>query len=209
MLSPQEQEMWLELQRETLTRVHASWVPGIPAELLAVARERALGRRWLAKPLAAVSPALLARPAPSDSRSAALLVRAGWLMPLLRVSLECALDLGSLVLGATVRRIVKRSAVVKLRTALGAERYNRILSSQGPVTSSSTAPLVDEDSLIERLTRGGAAELIAYADRLHPAWGESFKLTFERAWFSSSSPPELLPDIVEAALRSRAKSSAA
>lgn len=207
MLSPQEQQLWLDLQRETLSSVHASWLPGIPPGLVAVARERAIGRRWLATPLAATSPILFARPSLSDARSAARLLRAGWLLPLLRTSRDCALDLGSIALGATVRRIVKRTAVVKLRAALGPDRYARILRSQGGSSEGdSAAPLTDEDTLIERLTRSGVAELIAYADRMHPAWGESFKLSFEREWCSGKpAPPQLLPDIVEAALRSRAR----
>lgn len=206
MLSPHEQQLWLDLQRETLTRVHASWLPSIPPPLVAVARERAIGRRWLATPLAAASPILFGRPSLSDARSAARLVRASWLLPLLKVSLDCALDLGSIALGATVRKIVKRTAVVKLRAALGTDRYAQILRSQGGPAEDSATPLMDENAVMERLTRSGVAELIAYADRLHPAWGESFKLTFEREWCSGkSAPPELLPDIVEAALRSRAQ----
>jgi hypothetical protein len=204
MASTQEQQLWLDLQRETLSRVHGSWLPSIPAELLAVARAQAIGRRCLAMPLATVSPILFGQPAPADSRSAARLLRAGWLLPLLRASLDCALDLGSIALGATVRRMVKRSAVVKLRDALGPERYGRILRAQaGAPATDPAAAVLDEDTLIERLTRSGVAELIGYATRLHPAWGESFKLTFERTWCSSKvSPPQLLlPDIVEAALR--------
>lgn len=207
MLSPHEQQLWLDLQRETLSRVHASWLPSIPPPLVAVARQRAIGRRWLATPLAAASPILFGRPTLSDARSAARLVRASWLLPLLQASLDCALDLGSIVFGPTVRRIVKRSAVVKLRAVLG-ERYLQILRAQaGPAEGDPAEPLNDEDHLIERLTRCGVAELIAYADRLHPAWGEGFKLTFEREWFRGkpASPPQLLPDIVEAALRSRAQ----
>lgn len=203
MASTQEQQLWLDLQRETLSCVHASWLPNIPRELLTVARSQAIGRRCLAMPLATVSPVLFGQPSPADSRSAARLVRAEWLLPLLKASLECALDLGAIALGATVRRMVKRSAVVQLRDALGPERYGRILRAQAgaPATDPAVAAL-DENTVIERLTRSGVAELIGYAARLHPAFGESFKLTFERKFFSSKAgPPLLLPDIVEAALR--------
>jgi hypothetical protein len=203
-------QTWLDLQRETLARVHTSWLPGIPVELLTVARKSALGRRWLTKRLAAVSPLLFGRPGPPDSVSASGLVSAAWLMPVLRDSLECALDLGSLALASTVRTIIKRSAVVKLRAALGPDRYIRALTS-APVPSQTTKQQVppatltdtDENEIVERLTRCGAVELAAYAEYLHPAWGESVRLTFERGWWRNLLVPQLIPEVAEAALRLR------
>ena len=46
---PEDATLWFEVQVETLKRVHSSWVPGVPIELLAQARKLALGRRWLAR----------------------------------------------------------------------------------------------------------------------------------------------------------------
>ena len=211
----EELQTWFDLQRETLVRVHASWLPGIPVELLKVARKSALGRRWLAKRLAAASPTLFGRPAPPDSGSASGLVSAAWLMPLLRDSLECALDLGSLALASTVRTIIKGSAVVKLRAALGPARYIRVLTST-PAPSQTAKPQAppatltdtDENEIVERLIRCGAVELAAYAEHLHPAWGESVRLTFERGWWRNMLVPQLIPDVAEAALRLREQPSA-
>src|ERR1700761_3740900 len=64
---PEDATLWFAVQVETLKRVHSSWVPGVPIELLTQARKLALGRRWLAKRLYAVSPNLFGLPAEQDS----------------------------------------------------------------------------------------------------------------------------------------------
>jgi len=53
---PEDAEIWFNVQVETLKRVHSSWLPGVPIDLLTQARKLALGRRWLAKRLSTVSP---------------------------------------------------------------------------------------------------------------------------------------------------------
>ncbi len=38
-------QVWFNIQIETLKRVHSSWLPGVPIDLLTQARKLALGRR--------------------------------------------------------------------------------------------------------------------------------------------------------------------
>jgi len=60
---PEDAQIWFNVQVETLKRVHSSWVPDVPIELLTQARKLPLGRRWLAKRMRAVSPVLFGLPA--------------------------------------------------------------------------------------------------------------------------------------------------
>ncbi len=199
---PEDATLWFEVQVETLKRVHSSWLPGVPIELLTQARKLALGRRWLAKRLAPVSPVLFGLPAELDSDSVARLRAAAWLAPLVAEPLECALDLGSLAMAATIRTLVNRPEVVRIRGALGPERYARVLAS--PLPAQPPIPLAGDLDMIERLIRCGAAEFAAFADSLHPAWGESVRLTYERAWwFDGCPPPSLTHAVAESSLRHR------
>jgi hypothetical protein len=201
---PQDPKAWFDVQGETLRRVHSSWLPGIPVELVAQARRLSLGRRWLAKRLCIVSPVLFGLPEELGSDAAAGLHAGAWLAPRLREPLECALDLGSLAMAATVRTLVNRPEVVKLRAALGIERYARVLAA--PALPSQQAPepaRADHDTrdIVDRIVRCGAAELAGFADSLHPAWGESVRLTFERGWWSDVPSPTLTAGAAEACLR--------
>src|SRR5262249_44062741 len=135
--------------------------------------------------------------------SVARLRAAAWIAPLVAEPLECALDLGSLAMAATIRTLVNRPEVVKIRGALGAERYARVLASPAPSQPPPVPPAGDLD-MIDRLIRCGAAEFAAFADGLHPAWGESVRLTYERAWwFDACPPPSLTHALAEACLRHR------
>jgi hypothetical protein len=202
MALPEDATLWFEIQVETLKRVHSSWVAGVPIELLAQARKLALGRRWLAQRLSAASPVLFGLPAERDSESVARLRAAAWLVPLVADPLECALDLGSLAMAATVRTLVNRPEVVKIRAALGPERYARVLASPSAASQPPEQPAGDLD-MVERLIRCGAAEFATFADSLHPAWGESVRLTYERAWWCNACTPSLTPAVAESCLRMR------
>jgi hypothetical protein len=57
--------------------------------------------------------------------------------------------------------------------------------------------------MVERLVRCGAAEFAGFADVLHPAWGESVRLTYERAWWFDACAPSLTPAAAQACLRLR------
>jgi len=200
---PEDATLWFEVQVATLKRVHSSWLAEIPIELLTQARKLALGRRWLAKRLINVSPVLFGLPAQLDSDAVTRLRAAVWMEPLVADPLECALDLGSLAMAATIRTLVSRPEAVKIRSALGPERFARVLASHAaPGQSPPAAPAGDLD-MIERLIRCGAAELAAFADSLHPAWGESVRLTYERAWWFDVYPASLTPAVAEACLRQR------
>jgi hypothetical protein len=146
---PEDAQIWFNVQTETLKRVHSSWLPGVPIDLLTQARKLALGRRWLAKRLSVASPVLFGLPVDLDSAAVARLKAAAWLAPLVADPLECALELG----------------------------------------------------MVERLIRCGAAEFAGLADSLHPAWGESVRLTYERSWWFDASSPSLSAAAAETCLR--------
>jgi hypothetical protein len=201
---PEDAKAWFEVQIETLRRVHSSWLPGIPIELLTQARKLTLGRRWLAKRLYTLSPVLFGLPMEMDSESVARLKAAAWLAPLVADPLECALDLGALAMAPTIRTLVNRPEVVKIRGALGPERYARILASQATPSQSAAAPAGGDLDMVERLIRCGASEFAGFADSLHPAWGESVRLTYERSWWFDAGSPSLPAAIAEACLRARA-----
>ena len=67
MFLPEDAQLWFSVQVETLKRVHSSWLPDVPLELLAQARKLPLGRRWLAKRLVSVSPMLFGLPRNLDA----------------------------------------------------------------------------------------------------------------------------------------------
>lgn len=203
---PEDPKAWFDVQSETLRRIHPSWLPSVPAELIAQARRRPLGRRWLANRLCEVSPFLFGLPMDLGPEAVAELRAAAWLGALLDEPLECALDLGSLAMSATIRTLVNRDAVMKLRTALGAERYARVLASAAAAPESPPEPagaVEVERDIADRLVRRGAGELAGYAEVLHPAWGESVRLTFERDWWTDMPAATLDPIGVQAWLRSR------
>jgi hypothetical protein len=199
---PEDPTAWFDVQRQTLGRIHPSWLPGIPAELVEYARGLSLGRRWLANSLGEASPTLFGLPVDLGPESVADLRAATWLGPLLNEPMECALDLGSLAMSSVVRTLVHRSAVMRLRTALGAERYARVLAS--PATAAEPVSVGEDDGdVVDRLVRRGAGELAAFAATLHPAWGESVRLTFDKSWWLGMPPPSLAPAAAEACLRAR------
>jgi hypothetical protein len=199
-------QAWLTLQENTLDRVHASWFPGVAASLVAGARKQGLGRRWLANRLRAESPLLFDLPAQQGLGSAVGLREVDWIAALLGEPIECAFELGAMVHAAIVRTTVTRAAVTRLRAALGADRYERVLTAT-PVElpALSGPPLIVEDEterdVAARLIRCGAGELMRYAEYLHSAWGESIRLTFERGWWVRIPVPVLAPDVVESYLR--------
>jgi hypothetical protein len=198
---PGDAKIWFEVQVHTLGRVHPSWLPGIPPDLLAQARKQSLGRRWMSNRLSTVSPVLFGLPEELGPDAVAELSAAAWLAPLVADPIERALDLGSLTMAATVRTLVNRSEVIKLRAALGADRYARVLAIAVDPAEIASAPSSDDHDIVEQLIRCGARELAGFADSLHPAWGESVRLTFERGWWFDVASPRLTPAAAEACLR--------
>jgi hypothetical protein len=92
---------------------------------------------------------------------------------------------------------------VKIRGALGPERYARVLVFPAAPSQSAPATAAGDLDMVERLVRCGAAEFAGFADSLHPAWGESVRLTYERAWWFDACAPSLAPAAAEACLRLR------
>jgi len=157
---PEDAQIWFNVQVETLKRVHSSWLPDVPLDLLAQARKLPLGRRWLAKRLSSVSPMLFGLPRDLDSAAVARLKDAAWLAPLVAEPMECAIRLGTLVM----------------------------------------TPVAASDEM-DRLIRRGAAEFAVFAATLHPAWGESVRLTYDRSWWSAPYAPSLSVAAAESCLR--------
>jgi hypothetical protein len=210
----QEQlQAWFDLQSATLRRVHASWVGGgIPPDLIDAARRRSLGRRWLAQRICTRHPLLFELPARADDEAVAGVHRARWLEPVLQDSQRLALELGALALAPTLRTLVSRSAVVSLRQALGPVRYERMLATAAATPGTGrdddlAASAESGGDIVERVTRCGAWELAEYAEHLHPAWGESVRLTFERGWWRDVQARRFSDAAMDATLRAHTQPS--
>ena len=109
-----------------------------------------------------------------------------------------------MALAAALRTVVTRDGVMKLRLALGAPRYDRVLQSNVMASGSTERPVWTSgavESIADHVARRGAAELAGYADNAHPAWGESVRLSYERWWWMSPSEWTLPISVVETSLR--------
>jgi hypothetical protein len=197
----QDIRAWFDLQRETLERIHPSWLPAVEAELVVAARQTVTGRRWLANRLGTVCPLLFALPRGVGPGCVQDLQPLGWFRTALREILECALDLGSLALAPRLRTVVTRSAVTRIRTTLGQERYERALAA--PAVVGTTPPADDVDSLLEEVLHHGAQELAEQAGQLHPALSESVKLSFECNWWDTPSSAMLPRELAMSCLQRR------
>lgn len=197
----QDIRAWFDLQRETVERVHPSWLPAVEAELVVAARQSVPGRRWLANRLGTVSPLLFALPRGVGAGCVQDLQPLGWLRAALREILECALDLGSLALAPRLRTVVTRSAVTRIRTTLGQERYERALAA--PPVPGPTPPVDDVESLLDEVIHSGARELAEHAHHFHPALAESVRLSFECNWWDTPSTATLPREIAASCLQRR------
>jgi hypothetical protein len=194
-------QAWLDLQAETLDRVHASWFSRIPPALVVEARAQPLGRRWLANHLSAQSPLLFGLHVPEGAEAVADLQEVARLAPMLGDALDSALELGAMAYASIIRTTVRRADVKSVRTVLGIARYERVLTAVLPESSAPVQPLFSgdgfsgdgagDDAVEDRLVRQGAAELLHYADRVHRAWGESVRLAFERKMWTNMPPTVL------------------
>jgi hypothetical protein len=208
-LTPEEIRSWFDLQRETVERLHPSWLPEIDAELIGTARHTELGRRWLANRLCVTRPLLFTLPCGVGPGSAHELPRFARLRAILREPAESALDLGSLALAARLRTVVNRPAVTRLRTMLGTQRYERALKASSSTTDTVELPWLSMQTseeievLVGQVLHHGAHELAAYAAGLHPALEESVRLSYERRWWDSPYPTALNPDAAAACLELR------
>jgi len=192
---------WFDLQSATLDRVHPSWFRPIEPQLIVAARRNPLGRRWLANHLARSSPALFSL-AVWRSEAAERLRAVAWLAQPLQNPMECVLELGGVALAGVLRTAVMRDDVMKLRLALGVSRYDRVLQSQAaPVAAEQSWTRGTVAEIADYVSRRGAAELAGYAERFHPACGESVRLSFDRQWWSTVSQGTLASTSVETSLR--------
>lgn len=205
LLKPQALQTWFDLQSATLRRVHASWFGPGAAELIALARTRPLGRRFLANRLGREQPLLFELPQDTSDLAMQVLRKAEWVLPIMEDAEGCALDLGSLALAPTLRTIVARSAVMKLRQVLGTERYEKMLAAAAVASGANSDHVLTEadEGIVESVLRCGAWELEGFAASLHPLWAESVRLSFEREWWQGERTYSLRGDAIEATLRLR------
>jgi hypothetical protein len=169
--------------------------------LILAARRNPLGRRWLANYLARIGASLFSlaewRPDAADR-----FATVGWLKQPLEEPMECAMELGGVALVAALRTVVTRDGVMKLRLALGAPRYDRVLQFQYAADERPQWTSGSVEEIADHVARRGAMELAGYTENAHPVWGESVRLSFPRDWWSESPAPWTLPAaIIEAALR--------
>lgn len=169
-----------ELQVAAMSDLHPSWVPSLAPELVQAARERAIGRRWLARQIAASE--LLDNVTP-------IAMSAGWrwlLKPLSQFP-DLLLDLGGIVSAPRLRTVVERKPLALLREVLGEARYQRVLrhgagSTAPPVVDSAAALPDDADALRESLQRQAAIELQAQLQGVDRALSERVALALPRDW---------------------------
>lgn len=195
--------------RTILAEVDPSWHDDGPqridAGLLAAARDSALGRRLLARWLAAAdAPALLA-PQPGEGFGAAAL---RW--PRARVQ-RLVRDLGALAYAPAIRAEVRRDPVRRLKQALD-NAYLLALDSlvwDGKVQAQLGAQLFaeldaalrdsDDRPMLDLLDRRGRAELRIWAERRDPGLADWSRLLLPRALHapSLSLVAHLPPEAVE------------
>ncbi|KWS05224.1 hypothetical protein AZ78_2775 [Lysobacter capsici AZ78] len=195
--------------RTILSEVDPSWhgdgPDRIEPELLAAARNSALGRRLLGRWLAAGdAPALLA-PQPGEGFGAAAL---RW--PRARVE-RLVRDLGALAYAPAIRAEVRRDPVRRLKQALD-NAYLLALDSlvwDGKVQAQLGAQLnaeldaalrdPDDRTMLDLLDRRGRAELRLWAERRDPGLADWSRLLLPRALHDPSSTlvAHLPPETVE------------
>jgi hypothetical protein len=195
--------------RTILTEVDPSWHgtgnDRIAPELLAAARDSAIGRRMLARWLAANdAPALLA-PQPGAGFGAAAL---RW--PRARMA-RLVRDLGALAYAPAIRAEVRREPVRRLKVALD-NSYLLALDSlvwDGKVQANLGAQLAaeidqalragDDQPLFDLLDRRGRAELRLWAERRDPGLADWSRLLLPRELHDNAPTlfAHLPPDVVE------------
>lgn len=165
-----------------LAEVDPSWYGGLDPALLAPARDSRLGRRLLARWLAAGPAATLLAPSPGEGAiaTATRWQRAG-LAALIR-------DLGALAYAPAIRAEVRREPVRRLKQALG---NSYLLALDNTVWNGRVDPVVGkrlaaglsaalaaqgDAELFALLDRQGRAELDEWARDAEPALGEWARL---------------------------------
>ncbi|MCH9827443.1 MAG: SctK family type III secretion system sorting platform protein [Gammaproteobacteria bacterium] len=189
-----------ELQAAAMSDLHPSWAPTLAPELVLAARERAIGRRWLARQITASE--LLGNVTP-------ITLSGGWrwlLKPLSEFS-DLLLDLGGIVLAPRLRTVVERKPLALLREVLGEARYQRVLKHGGgsaaPLVGDAAAALPDDaEGLREVLRRQAAIELQAQLQGIDRALSERLALALPRDWaLPPSTAARLDAAVFEAVLR--------
>jgi len=177
------------LAQSALRDLHPSWLANLDSELVIQARDRALGRRWLADRLARTENLYRDLQVYSDALRSPQLPT--WLFQPLAVGLDRAL--GAHAYASLVKTSVARAQVAQWRNLLGSDLYTRVLNTHaenepGPVESQ---PDPTSPDMGERLYRQGAIELYRVAFEHHPLAAERVQLGFPRDWALSQGQTRL------------------
>jgi hypothetical protein len=167
---------WAALRTATLDEADAGWF-GVAPPLVDRARASRLGRRMLARRLASHgAPVLFGTLPRSTPQSIAVSMWALWPSQRLRA---IAWDLGAIALGPALRAVVRREAVLRVRSVLGEERYALALASAPNVATAAdrehrvlSKSLASDETLGAAVRRLGFGEFLAFARALHPACAE-------------------------------------
>ena len=177
------------LAQNALRDLHPSWLPSLDSELVRQARERALGRRWLADRLARTESLL------GDLRVYSDVLRPPHLPAWLFQPLPAGLDraLGAHAHAGLIKTSVARAQVAQWRERLGPDLYARVVNTPlecepGRVE---TQPDPQASDMDERLCRQGAIELYRVAFAHHPLAAERVQLGFPRDWALSQGRARL------------------
>lgn len=173
---------WASLRSRALDETDAAWFGAVAPILVDRARQSRLGRRMLARRLAANGAPLLFGTMPrSTPQAIAVSTWAGWPVEKLRA---IALDLGAIALAPALRSLVRRETVLRIRRVLGESRYGLALADGGErqaavaarVRSTVTTALERDEDLDQLVRKRGFGEFLAFARAVHPVCAERLLL---------------------------------
>ena len=168
---------WSALRTAALDEADAGWFGGVAPALVERARASRLGRRLLSRRLASHGgPVLFGTLPRSTPQSIAVSTWAVWPSQRLRA---IAWDLGAIALGPALRAVVRREAVLRVRSVLGEERYALALAAAPNVATTAdrehrvlSKSLASDEVLGAAVRRLGFGEFVAFARAVHPACAE-------------------------------------
>ncbi len=189
------------------------WMPDLPSGLLRSARASRLGRRLLANRLAE-GPAQAAMHI-DCARAIDSSPLHGWALWPRRRLREALTDIGGLCLLPGIRVMVARSAVRRLRGALGEERYHWLVNDvetwwgseprNGVVRAATLLRRMLErpDSVREQIEMRGVEELAAAVVAAPPALIERLRLQYPPGWLAERPARWLPQSVLELGLEGR------
>ena len=188
------------LQRAALADLQPGWLSDLDAALVEKAKLSVVGRSFLSRRLAAAG-TLLFTELTLDADEAQALQQDAWLLTPLAGADELLLDIGAQALAASLRAIVVREDVLRVRRVLGESRYRELLARQTQPQPAMSLALDSDEALADSLRQRGVHEIGRYAAQHLPrALAERVQLAFDRSAAGDASPASLPPDAVRARL---------